>query len=462
MTPTNRLKAILPAASWTEDPDLIAPHLTEWRGLYEGRTALLLMPETPEDVAHILKIATETKTPIAIQGGNTGLTCAGVPDADGSEILLSLKRMNKLRHIDPANYSVTVEAGMSVQCLQDIAADHDRLFPLSLASEGTCTLGGVISTNAGGVGVLRYGTTRDLVLGLEVVLPTGEIWNGLRALRKDNTGYDLKHFFIGAEGTLGVVTAATMKLFPKPAMLETALIALPSAEAAIDLFARARDKTGDQLTAFELIPSIAMDFVLRHIPDTRFPFQEPSAWYVLAEAQQSLAPLIETAIEDQIAQDAVIAQTISQAQDFWKLRESISAAQKYEGSSIKHDVSVPVSRMADFITRASAAVKAHYPDARPVPFGHVGDGNVHFNIQSAPGADRHQFEQNWEAINRIVHDIVIDMQGSISAEHGIGRLKRAELAHYAAPIEISVMRQIKASLDPANILNPGRVIEVEP
>ncbi|MDA5194023.1 FAD-binding oxidoreductase [Govanella unica] len=459
MTVLDQMKAAVGPKGWTEDSAVIAPHLVEWRGLYKGQTPLMLSPATTDEVSAILRLASESGTRIAVQGGNTGLTCAGVPDQDGQEVLLSLGRMNRIRSVDARDFTLTAEAGVAVATLHQAAAELDRMFPLSLASEGSCMLGGVISTNAGGVNVLRYGSMRELVLGLEVVLPTGEIWNGLRALRKDNTGYDLKQYFIGAEGTLGVVTAAVVKLFPPLRTKCTGFVALPSAEAAIELFGRARDLTGDRLTAFELVPRFALEFVLKHIPTTRDPLTAPAPWYVLMEAAEPLEPLIAAALEDGHATDAVIAQSGEQATALWRLRESISEAQKLEGGSIKHDVSVPVSEMAAFIARASAAVLAVYPDARPVPFGHVGDGNVHFNIQSAAGADKPAFEAHWAAMNRLVHDIVVDMGGSISAEHGIGRLKSVELAHYRPALDLQLMRRIKAAFDPANILNRGRIFE---
>ncbi|HEY8352035.1 MAG TPA: FAD-binding oxidoreductase, partial [Sphingomonadales bacterium] len=444
-----------------------APHLTEWRGLYRGRTPLLLKPATTEEVARAVEICNRHLTPIAVQGGNTGLVGGGVPDDTGAEILLSLKRLNRIRVIDAADFSLVAEAGCTVAEVQDAARAADRLFPLSLASEGSCTIGGVISTNAGGINVLRYGSMRQLVLGIEAVLPTGEIHEGLTSLRKDNTGYDLKQLLIGAEGTLGIVTAAVLKLYPLPRESVTALVALPDPAAAIALFSFMREMTGDALTAFELMPRLGLDLVLRHIPGTRDPLPTPAPWYVLMEGTSSMRTSglstafdagMEQALERGTITDGVVAQSTEQAASLWKLRESLSEAQKLEGASIKHDVSVPIARIPEFIERASAAVLHLIPHARPVPFGHLGDGNLHFNIQAGPQTDGKAFLARWAEVNRVVHDVTAAFGGSISAEHGIGRLKRDELAHYKSPVALDLMRRIKAALDPNGILNRGRIL----
>ncbi len=460
-------KAAVGPNGWTDAADDIAPHVVEWRGLYSGKTPLLLKPSTTDQVAAIMRIAHDTRTPLAIQGGNTGLVGGGVPDDSGHEVLVSLTRLNNIRDVDAAGFAMTAEAGVTVTALHDHAKSVDRLFPLSLASEGSCTLGGVISTNAGGVNVLRYGSMRDLTLGIEAVLPTGEIWHGLKSLRKDNTGYDLKQLFIGSEGTLGVVTAATIKLFPAPRDVATAFLAVPSPSAAIALLAEARAATGDGLTAFELMPRLGLEIVLAHIPNSRDPLSTRSPWYVLVEAatgsnddsfRSHIDAFISTALENGLVTDGVLAQSNDQARALWRLRESLSEAQKHEGGSIKHDISVPIAKIPDFIARGAAVAEKIVAGARPVPFGHLGDGNLHFNIQSPAGMDRKAFEQHWAAMNRAIHDVVVDMGGSISAEHGIGRLKREELAHYKPALDLRMMHQLKAVFDPHGILNPGRVI----
>lgn len=467
MTAVNRIKKVLPPAAWTQDTDVIAPRLTEWRGLFEGRTPLMATPRTVDEVATIVRICCETRTPMAVQGGNTGLVGGGIPDISGKEILITLSKLNKIRELNAANYTLTADAGCTVTEVQDAALDADRSFPLSLASEGSAALGGVISTNAGGVDVLRYGTMRDLVLGLEVVLPGGRVWNGLSALRKDNTGYDLKQLFIGAEGTLGIVTAAVVKLYPRPVSRATAFLGVPDPEAAITLLSLARGITGDRVNTFELVSRAGLELVLTHIPDCRDPLSAPQPWYVLIEATspsatndlvESFERFLEAAMDKGLVSDGAIAQSDSQRADFWRLRESMSEAQKIEGASIKHDVSVPVSAVPALIEKASRAVGQAIPGARPVPFGHVGDGNVHFNISQPVGADGDAFLARWEEVNRIVHDIVVDMGGSISAEHGIGRLKRDELAHYKDPLSLELMRTLKHAIDPGNLMNRGRIL----
>jgi FAD/FMN-containing dehydrogenase len=462
-----RLCAAAGPGGWTMDQHDIAPHLMEARGLFRGASPLLLKPPDTAAVAAIMAICHETRTKVVPQGGNTGLVGGATPFDGGDEVLLSLARMNRVRAIDALDNTLTVEAGCTLAAVQQAAASADRLFPLRIASEGSCTIGGNLSTNAGGTQVIRYGNTRDLVLGIEAVLPDGRVWNGLRALRKDNTGYDLKQLFIGGEGTLGVITAAVLKLFPRPRDVQTAMVAVPSPAAGIELLSLGRGLTGDQLTAFELMARIGLDFVLRHVPATADPFRDRHDWYALIEVSGGDSPgalrpameaLLETALERGLAVDAVLAESVAQAQALWKLREDLSDAQKPEGGSIKHDISVPVSRMADFIARADVAVRALVPDCRPVAFGHVGDGNVHFNVSQPVGADRAVFLARWGEVNKVVHDIAAGLDGSISAEHGIGRLKRDELVHYKGAVELDLMRAVKAALDPRGIMNPGKMV----
>jgi FAD/FMN-containing dehydrogenase len=401
------------------------------------------------------------------QGGNTSLCGASVPDPSGSQVVLSLARMNRVRNVDVENNTMTVEAGCVLQNLQEVADRHERLFPLSLAAEGSCMIGGNLSTNAGGTGVLRYGNARDLVLGLEVVLPDGQVLSNLKSLRKDNTGYDLKQLFIGAEGTLGIITAAVLKLFPQPRERVTSFIAVRDPQAAIELLGMARRVSGDAVTSFELINRMTLQFVLRHMAGTKDPLVAPSAWYVLIELSSSradsglegaLEECLAEAVERGLVQDAAIAQSHAQAKAMWRLREEAPDAQKFEGGSIKHDISVPVGKVPDFLSRATQAVEAHLPGIRVTAFGHAGDGNIHFNLSQPEGSDRAAYIARWGEFNRIVHDIVQSLGGSFSAEHGIGKLKIAEMVHYKSPIELATMRAIKQALDPHNIMNPGKVI----
>lgn len=450
---------------WTRDQARIAPHLTEWRERFHGATPLLLMPSSVAAIASIVRICNDTRTAIVPQGGNTGLAGGQIPNPNGNEILLSLSRLDRVRTIDPLANTMTVEAGAILQHVQRQADAHDRLFPLSLASEGSATIGGLVSTNAGGTGVLAYGNMRELVLGLEAVLPSGEIWNGLTGLRKDNTGYDLKQLFIGAEGTLGIVTSATLKLFPRPAAIETAIAAVNDLQSAVALLSFALSRGA--ITAFELIPRRGLDFVLQHIPATRDPLDRAWPWLVLidvslrAASQSGTAQdLLTSAASASLIVDGTIAQSLTQREAFWKLRHSISEAQKPEGGSIKHDVSVPISSIPRFIDEASRAVIAAMPGARPVPFGHIGDGNIHFNISQPVGADKAAFLNRAPEINRLVHDIVHSLGGSVSAEHGIGQAKIDEISRYKSPAALETMRTIKRALDPLGIMNPGKVVRV--
>jgi FAD/FMN-containing dehydrogenase len=454
-----RLKDAAGPKGWSDDASEIAPHLTEWRGKYQGKSTLLLKPDSTEAVAKILAICNETHTAVVPQGGNTGLVGGQIPLH--GEVLLSLARMNRIREVDAAGMNLIAEAGAVLDTIHKAADNVQRLFPLSLASEGSCTIGGNLSTNAGGVDVLRYGTARELVLGLEVVLADGRVLDMLRTLRKDNTGYDLKQLFIGAEGTLGIITAAALKLFAKPAERVTAFVAITSPAAAVALLAHLQEQTGGLVSAFEIVPRIGLDFVLAHVPQTTDPLRTKSPWYVLIEAtsgaQFGLRDVIERTLADNVT-DAVIAESEAQRASLWRLRESVSEAQKPEGGSIKHDVSVPIARIPEFIETASNAVEALVSGARPVPFGHIGDGNIHFNISVPKGADNAAFLARWEEISRVVHDIVHRFGGSISAEHGLGVMKQTEIARYKSPIELDVMRALKRTLDPNGILNPGKVL----
>ena len=445
----------------------IAPYLAERRGLWAGRSGLVLRPGSVDEVSRILLLASETRTPVVPQGGNTGLVGGQMPDRSGRQIVLSLGRLNRIREIDILSNTITAEAGVILQNLQEAADANGRLFPLSLASQGTCQIGGNLSSNAGGTGVLAYGNARELCLGVEVVLPTGEVLDDLRKLKKDNTGYDLKNLFVGAEGTLGVITAAVLKLFPKPKGREVAWAALASPQAALDLYGRAADLAGPSLTAFELMSGRTLDFVLRHIPGSRAPLGGVHPWHVLLEISSGRSPedargLVEEilggAMEAGIVADASLSGSLAQGEAFWKLRESMSDAQKPEGASIKHDISIPVSSIPDFIARAEEAVASVHPDARVVCFGHMGDGNLHYNVSQPVGMTPEEFLELYRPMNKAVHDVVRALGGSISAEHGIGQLKRDELLATAPPIAIDLMRRIKREFDPMGIMNPGKMI----
>ncbi len=459
------VRAALGPHAWATDEATLAPHLAEERGSYRGACAILAMPASTDEVARVVKLCADASVAVTPQGGNTGLAGGAVP---ASGVLLSLKRMKRVRALDALNFTMVAEAGCVLADVQRAADDAGALFPLSLAAEGSCTVGGNISTNAGGVHVLRYGNTRDLVLGIEAVLPDGRVWNGLRSLRKDNTGYDLKQLFIGAEGTLGVVTAATLKLFPKLKARAVAFAAFASPAAALDLFARLRERAGETLTAFEFANRFAFDCVLRHAPGTRDPFGASHPWYVLAELasprpdQGSLADALQSVLADAAeagtVADAVLAQNEAQAADLWKLRESISEAQKPEGGSLKHDVSVPVARVPDLVARGAVLAERLIPGVRVCAFGHMGDGNVHFNLSQPAGADRAAFLATRERVNRAVHDLVQELGGSFSAEHGVGQLRLADMARYKSGVELDLMRAVKAALDPKNIMNPGKVL----
>ncbi len=445
--------------------DDMTPFLREQRDLYRGKAAMVLKPANTEEVSKILALADKTKTAIVPQGGNTGLVGGQMP-FDKNAIIVSTARMNKIREVDASANTMTVASGVILQNAQEAAGKAGRLFPLSLGAEGSCTIGGNLSTNAGGTQVLAYGNARDLVLGIEVVLANGKILRGLRKLKKDNTGYDLRHLFMGAEGTLGIITAAVLKLFPSPRAISTAWIGVPSPEAALSLLNLALARAGTSLTSFEIMPRIALEFDLRHLPGARDPLGSPHPWYVLAEifgdeetrTRELMESLLADGMEKSLVTDATISESFDQRTMLWKLRTAMSDVQKPEGGSIKHDISVPVSSVPAFVKEATAKVEQMIPGARVVAFGHLGDGNLHYNVSQPVGADKAKFMAKWEAVNDAVHAIVAKYEGSISAEHGIGILKRDLLAKAKDPVALGVMHAIKKTLDPNGILNPGKVL----
>jgi FAD/FMN-containing dehydrogenase len=441
----------------------IAPYVTEERDLFHGRSPLVLRPGSTAEVSAICKLASEHRIALVPQGGNTGLVGGQTPH--NGEVVVSLRRMDAIREIDAASNTMTCEAGVILQVAQQKASEVDRLFPLSLGAEGSCTIGGNLSTNAGGTAALAYGVAREMAIGLEVVLADGRILNALSKLKKDNTGYDLRNLFIGAEGTLGIITAATLRLFPKPRAVETAFVGLKSPAEALKLLTISQNEMGGSLTSFELLSDIAVDFSVRHGVDVRHPLAGKHPWYVLMEVSSSredaragLEAILEKGLQDGIVDDATIAANLSQRQGFWKLRDEMSAAQKPEGGSIKHDISVPVAAVPDFIAEADAAVVKLIPGSRPVPFGHLGDGNIHYNVSQPIGSNAADFLARWHEVNAVVFAIVLRMGGSISAEHGIGVLKRDELPDVKDKVAVELMRSIKAMLDPLGIMNPGKVL----
>jgi len=461
------IRRAVDARDWIDEPAAMAPYLKEWRGLFPGHAAAVVCPRNTAQVAAVVGACSRGRIGVVPQGGNTGLCGGAAPRSAAREIILSLGRLNRIRGVDPLNNTLTVEAGCVLANIQRAAAEAGRLFPLSLASEGSCQIGGNVATNAGGTNVLRYGNTRDLVLGLEAVLPDGRIWDGLRGLRKDNSGYDLKQLFIGSEGTLGVVTAAVLKLFPRPRDVQTALVALPDPDAAVTLLSRLREGAGDAVSGLELMSRMAVEVAVRHVPRCADPFDTPHPWYLLVELsgfdagdglRQILERVLAAAFEDGCALDAILADSQARAASLWHLRESIPEGQTKEGASIKHDVSVPVSRVPEFIGLATQRVRDALPGIRPCPFGHVGDGNIHFNLTQPVGAAADQFLARWGEFNRMVHDLVLDLGGSIAAEHGIGQLKTGELLRYRAGTDLDMMRAIKSALDPLGLMNPGKVV----
>lgn len=442
----------------------IAPYASDWRGRYRGEPLCVVRPANTDQVAAVIAACAQANIAVVPQGGNTGL-CGGATPING-EVVVSLTRLNRIRAIDADNNTLVAEAGCTLAAVQAAAEEAGRLFPLSLAAEGTATIGGNLSTNAGGVQVLRYGNARELCLGLEVVLPDGRIWNGLRALRKDNTGYDMKHLFIGAEGTLGLITAAVLKLFSRPRATATAWATVPTPAAAVALLTRLREKIGGRVTAFELIGRPALDLVLKHIPGSRDPLPASAAWQVLIELSDTMDSDLDAPLEEVLAaaitagevRDAALARNETQAAAFWALRENISAAQKTEGISIKHDISLPVSRIAEFIERSDAQLAQTFPGVRIVCFGHLGDGNLHYNQSKPDGQDNADFIARTPAVNHLIHDLVHELGGSISAEHGLGQLKREEILRYKGDVEMDMMRAVKSALDPQGLMNPGKIL----
>ena len=471
----DKLRAIVGDKGLILDEKDKHPFLTDWRENYLGSALAIVRPATTEEVSKVVKLCVAEKIAICPQGGNTGMSGGATPQEDGREIVLSLTRMNHVLDVDPIGYSMTVEAGVILKTIQETAAENDRLFPLSLGAEGSCTIGGNLSTNAGGVQVLHYGNARNLVMGLEVVLPNGDIWNGLRALKKDNTGYDLRDLYLGAEGTLGIITKAVLKVWPKPKDHATSWSAVPSPQAAVELLSGAYAASEDNVTSCELMGRQGIDLVLQHITGTTDPLSDRHDWYVLMEWSSTRQPrdgdnagslrdkmeaYLGEAMEKALVLDAVVAQTEAQSRALWALRENHTEASKREGPSIKHDISVAVSKIPQFVPGGLAAMTKALPGCRPLVFGHVGDGNLHFNCQSPPGWTKPQFMEYGDRISGAIYDLVTAYGGSISAEHGIGRIKVDELAHYRGKIELDVMRSLKLALDPQNIMNPGKVIRV--
>jgi FAD/FMN-containing dehydrogenase len=444
-----------------------APYLREWRDRYTGATPVVLRPGSTEDVSRILALAHAEDVAIVPQGGNTGLVGGQIPSKVGNEVVLSLARLRAVRNVDAHGGTIIVEAGLTLAETQTAAKNAGRFFPLSLASEGSAQIGGVLATNAGGTAVLAYGNARSLTLGLEAVLADGRVWHGLRRLKKDNTGYDLRDLLIGSEGTLGIITAACLKLFPMPAERETAIVAFKAPDAAMKLFRRAEAEAGQSLTAFELWSHRAQEFALKYMPNMRDPFTDDYPWYALIELSHggkgtrianTIEPLLTSAHGQGLILDATIARSLRQAEDFWRLRESFSEAQKGAGGSIKHDISVPVARIPEFLQRAANVVESVCPGARPVPFGHFGDGNLHYNVSQPERMDKAKYLSKWDAMLDAIFELVTELGGSISAEHGIGQMKRDVLKRYKSEVELDMMRAIKQALDPKGILNPGKVL----
>jgi FAD/FMN-containing dehydrogenase len=463
-----QLTSLLGADCVRTDAGEIAPLLVDFRRLYHGNAAALILPGSVAQVAITLAFCNTHRIAVVPQGGNTGYCGGATPDGSGSQVILSLARLNRVRNVDPLNYSLTCEAGCVLAEVQRAAAEQERYFPLSLGSEGSCQIGGNLSTNAGGTNVLRYGMMRELVLGLEVVLPDGRILDSLSSLRKDNTGYDVKSLFLGAEGTLGIITAATLKLFPATRSIATAFVAVADVQAAVELLSRLRYHSGDRVSSFELIPRLAVDLVVQHIRPVVDPLPGQYDWYVLCEltsprADDSLDAVLEETLAaahaEGLVQDATIAQSGREADSFWFLRENIPRAQRLDGESLKHDISVPVGALPQFVQRAAEWLNSHLPEGRLIAYGHVGDGNLHFNINQDPLVPAAAFLARADEVKRAIHDLVHEFGGSFSAEHGIGQLKVGELERYASPVELDLMRSIKHVFDPNGIMNPGKVLK---
>ncbi|MDH3820935.1 MAG: FAD-binding oxidoreductase [Gammaproteobacteria bacterium] len=458
-----RLQEIVGSGGWTSDPQELQPHLTEWRGVYEGRALIMVKPRTTDEVVAIVRACADYNTAIVPQGGNTSMCGGAVPDASGEQVILNLSRMNRVLDVDAGNFSMTVEAGCLLATAQEAARAAGRYFPLSLGAEGSCQIGGNIATNAGGINVGRYGTARALVLGLEVVLANGTVLDNLRSLRKDTAGYDLKQLFIGSEGTLGIITAASLRLFPDPGHLATALVGIDSAGAAVELLGSLKTKLEDRIESFELVSRRVFNLVETHIPNATLPFEEEYPWYVLIEAATGADPeLLASALlqeaEDGRLLDAVIAKNETEAADLWRLRHSIAEAERQDGKALKHDISVPLSKMQEFLVRGDQLLDERWPEARLVAFGHVGDGNLHYNVVLPRGLSAEEWTAEGERVTGALYDLVHSLNGSFSAEHGVGQSKKAYLASYRAGPELDLMRSLKKMLDPANILNPGKVI----
>ena len=461
------VRAIVGERGLLTDPSSVAPYLQDWRRLYTGSSPAVIRPANTAELAAVVRLCAQSRTPIVPQGGNTSMVGGAVPNEDGSEVVISTSRLLRIRDLDEVDMTLTIEAGVTLKAAQMAAAERGCLLPLSISSEGSAQIGGVLAVNAGGNNTVRYGNARDLVLGLEVVLPDGSIWNGLRRLRKDNTGYCLRQLFVGAEGTLGIITAAVLKLVPQPREVAVALCAVGSPEAAIALFKRFQMSDASSLNAFELMTALGIQFVLKHIPDTLMPVETQTPYYVLVEMTTTrpeaglrglLEKTLEQAMEDGIVADAVIAESDAQRAAIWKLREEHSEAQRREGASIKNDVSVPISKIPAFIQEATAACEASMPGIRAVPFGHIGDGNIHFNLEQPVDCDGAWFLAQGEAVMDTVNEVVRRFDGSFSAEHGIGRLKPHMLEDWRGGAELALMKQIKAAIDPAGIMNPGKVL----
>ncbi|MGB5626340.1 MAG: FAD-binding oxidoreductase [Woeseiaceae bacterium] len=462
-TLVEQLKSIVGTGGWKTDPAELRPYLTEWRGEVVGKTLLLVAPQTTEEVCQVVRACAAAGTAIVPQGGNTGLCAGAVPDETGDQVLLSLARMNRIRDVDPFNFSMEVEAGCVLAAIQDAARSVDRIFPLSLGAEGSCQIGGNLATNAGGVNVIRYGTARALVLGLEVVLADGTVMNGLRTLRKDTAGYDLKQLFIGSEGTLGIITAATLRLFPDPGDTSTALVAVNESGDAVRLLAALRSWLADRIEAFEIVSDRVFSLVEAHIPDARLPFDEKYPWYVLIEAStggddEALERALMAAANESLLLDAVIAKNEGEAQNLWRLRHSIAEAERQEGKALKHDISVPIGRMQEFLVRGDRLIADLMPEANLLAFGHVGDGNLHYNVTLPGDSTTDAWRAAGAKVTTAIYDLVAELGGSFSAEHGVGRLKKSYLEKYRGGAELALMKSLKKTLDPQNILNPGKVI----
>ena len=465
----NRLHALVGPAGLVIDDEAQAPYLTDWLGKWTGRTSVVVRPANTSETAAVVRLCSESRTPIVTQGGNTGMSGGATPDASGAQVVLSTTRMNRVRAIDPVNNTLTLDAGVILAHAHDAARSVDRFFPLSLGAQGSCTVGGNVATNAGGIAVLRYGNMRDLVLGLEVVLPDGRIWHGLRGLRKDNTGYDLRGLFIGSEGTLGAITGVVLKLFAQPKVQATAWVGVESLEQVVELLGLMRTRCGERLVAFEMMTEASLALVLAQIADTRAPLAAAARFNVLVELSDTgdaagdwLRSLLETtlgeAMEQGLAADAMLSTSESQTLALWKLREGISQAQVRAGKAVKHDIALPISSLASFVAQAEREVLACMPDAHIVNFGHIGDGNLHYNVLMPKGTDGDALKHHTHALNEVVHQLVTECGGSISAEHGVGQLRRDELRIYKSPVEMELMLRIKQAMDPNQIMNPGKLL----